>query len=418
MGKTMANHIIKRHRTYFAHLIIPKDVRKVLGKAKFSQSLKTESLTEALRLAPPVVAYWKTLIDKARGDEGQVLNSQAMIWRDLMRKATSDIERQEIKSMIVDEAYEVEEKVSTEKAHEFVAMASGNATPILDHLDVYLKDQAVGAATEAQRRREVKHLAEHFKTAEQVTRREASNFLRNVLDPGRKSQTVNRIITTYRTYWDWLIDNGYLAEGVTNPWQRQNRRAKRNEVRDRRPYTQEEAIKVLELTAQSTNRYPDDLAIMRLLAVSGLRIEEACSLVPGQVRKAGKVRWIEVLNGKTSNAKRRVPVVDPVVIADLDARMSGERIFETLTSDPNGRYGPGLTRRMSYRIRKITDDVNLVAAHSWRHRAATLLEQGGIQPWIAATFLGHARSGMTLGTYSKGASDEQLLECARVLPLP
>jgi hypothetical protein len=42
-----------RHRTYFAYLDVPKDVRQVLGRRVFRQTLQTDSRSVAKRRAAP-----------------------------------------------------------------------------------------------------------------------------------------------------------------------------------------------------------------------------------------------------------------------------------------------------------------------------------------------------------------------------
>jgi hypothetical protein len=63
-------------------------------------------------------------------------------------------------------------------------------------------------------------------------------------------------------------------------------------------------------------------------------------------------------------------------------------------------------------------DPTLVADHSWRHRARTLMEHAGVTPWVADAVLGHARPGEGLSRYSAGPSEEQRIEAVKAITLP
>ena len=55
-----------RHRTYFAYLDVPKDVRAKLKRRVFRETLQTDSRSVADRRAAPKIAHWKSAIAKAR----------------------------------------------------------------------------------------------------------------------------------------------------------------------------------------------------------------------------------------------------------------------------------------------------------------------------------------------------------------
>ena len=60
----MANYIEKRRRRFYAVLSVPLALRPLFdGKAKFVQSLQTESRTTAERRALPIIAAWKAEFD-------------------------------------------------------------------------------------------------------------------------------------------------------------------------------------------------------------------------------------------------------------------------------------------------------------------------------------------------------------------
>ncbi len=64
----MPSYIQKRRRRYYAVLEIPRALRPVFGKARFVQSLETDSRVVAERRVLAVVGAWKQAIAEARGD--------------------------------------------------------------------------------------------------------------------------------------------------------------------------------------------------------------------------------------------------------------------------------------------------------------------------------------------------------------
>lgn len=68
-----------RHRTFFAYLDVPKDVRRRLRRRVFRQTLQTDSRSVAERRAAPLIAQWKSEI-AAKRDEPN--HDDAKFWPD------------------------------------------------------------------------------------------------------------------------------------------------------------------------------------------------------------------------------------------------------------------------------------------------------------------------------------------------
>jgi hypothetical protein len=103
------------------------------------------------------------------------------------------------------------------------------------------------------------------------------------------------------------------------------------------------------------------------------------------------------------------PVLDVLVV-----RLAGF-VLEPLA--PLGCFLNQLVVGRRLRSLAFTDRA-LVADHSWRHRARTLLEHADIRPATADAFLRHRRPGERLGRYSEGPSNAQLVEAAKSIHLP
>ncbi len=151
-----------------------------------------------------------------------------------------------------------------------------------------------------------------------------------------------------------------------------------------------------------------------------MRADEAAHLRPGDVSLDDpKAAWIRITQAKTKAGVRTIPVVNKTVLADLRARLgNSDWLFPHLTAGRYGNRAQALSKRLNRILDQVNNDPQVVANHSWRHRARTLLDHAGITPWAADGFIGHARPGEGLGRYSRGPSKEQLIEAARAIPLP
>src|SRR5262249_50888614 len=154
-----------------------------------------------------------------------------------------------------------------------------------------------------------------------------------------------------------------------------------------------------------------DRDVVSVAAVTGMRLEEIAALECPEVTVERSIVWLNIGKGKTDAAIRRVPVVSVEVRKMLAKRKAEDkvRLFHELEADRFGDFGSALSKRVGRKLRGIgLTDPSLVADHSWRHRARTLMEHADVSPWVADALLGHARPGEGLGRYSKGPSDTQL----------
>lgn len=429
----MSNNLERRRRLWYAVLDVPADVRDVIGRRRYVQSLKTENLSEARRLVGSVVAHWKHLIHLARGEDRIAV--QALVWRDILSKTESKEEKEHIRDLIgdeadrllqkgvpsgvlnADEAFEVSS--STDEATRFYQIASGKRTPLLDYEEPWLADARGSQKTKDMHKSNLRLLKKRHAVIEDVDRRAASEFVRKVLKPKRSIGTVNRMISTYSGYWRWLIDRGYLPETYRNPWERQRPLAQRAHEPERRTFTEDEAEQLLAALKRTENKYPDDFTVMAVLACTGMRIDEAASLEVGDVRMDQNIAWLHVRHAKTKAGIRTVPLLETSVLQNIESRLGHERwLFDALSDDRYGNRAQALSKRANRMLDKIIDDPALVAGHSWRHRARTLMEHGGIDPWTCDWFIGHERPGEGFNRYSTGPSEEQLIAAARAIPFP
>jgi integrase len=414
----MPFYVQKRRRRWYACLEIPSALRSHFdGRPRFLQSLKTESESEAHRRALPLIALWKRRLADARGATPEV--SEATFWRETLAKATGD-ERDTLSLVVSDRAEAIERERGEKAAKLFADVAFDQVKLLAPLADQWLAEANYPPRGTYQHRRTLALLYTRHTTVSEIDRRTAGAFVTEVLAQGRKPETVNRSLSTYLLLWSWMEKRGYVE---VNPWRGQSVKKKRSNGKHapadddsrRRPFTEDEGRAFL---AALDNV---DRDVSMVAAVTGMRLEEVASLAPADMETKANVVWLSITKGKTAAAVRRVPVVAPSVRKMLLARKAKgkDRLFHELQPDRFGDLGSALGKRVGRKLRAIgLTDPALVAEHSWRHRARTLMEHADIMPWVADAVLGHARPGEGLGRYSVGPSEEQRIEAVKAITLP
>jgi integrase len=416
----VSDYIERRRQQWYAVLDVPEKLWPVIGKKRLVQSLKTTSRSTAVDRARLLVSAWKRKFKTSTEGASSVVAKEASEWRQWLEEtAKGDDEMQaEVASMLMtSRAEEIERTLGLSSAQLFANMAQGKVLLISEMGEKWLEEAKYREKSDHEHRYALKLLVQRHSTVEGVTRKVAGEFVRDVLSKDRKSATVNKLIGTYLQLWKFMLNRGLVE---TNPWTAQGiSRRRASDEQARRPFTEEEGAEFLHRLDKGV-----DQDVVMLLAVTGMRLEEACQLKPGDVAlptKKGAPLWLTIREGKTKAAQRRVPVVVPEVVSMLRARATAKHayIFHELEDVRWGDRSVELSKRLGRRLRSFGfTDKGLVAGHSWRHRGATLIEQAGVARDTQDAVLGHQRAGMGRGRYSRGPSDEQLVEAVKALRLP
>ena len=165
-----------RHRTYFAYLDVPKDVRQVLERRVFRQTLKTDSRSVAKRRAAPLIAQWKAMIARRREEPN---HNDAKFWRDALRHAKDEEDRQMILEQIDMVAWDIgainvenigEPPSNDPKARQFYAEATGTLVSTSEHLEEWLSSSQIKDKTAKMRRSTIGRLVDKFPMLNDVSR--------------------------------------------------------------------------------------------------------------------------------------------------------------------------------------------------------------------------------------------------------
>jgi integrase len=402
-----------RHRTYFAYLDVPEDVRARLGRRVFRQTLQTDSRSVAERRAPPMIARWKAEIATARGQPG---TDDAAFWRDALRRATTDKGRTLVLEQIEATAASIGADhvdlghlpSTAPEARTFYAEATGARVPTVEHLGEWIGSLQVKDKTAAMRKAAVERLGGTLRMVHEVTRPEVRRWVTG-LSPALKSATVQRIVSDCRGYWRYLATIEVVPEDSA-PFDRLGLKAKRTS------WQQFDPADVVRLLRAAVARGDGQLAdLIRLAMYSGARREELCAL---RVADVASDRFT-ITEAKTSAGVRTVPIHTELagVLARLTKTSRDGYVLSGLTANRNGDRGDALGKRFTRHKQALGFD-GLHVFHSLRGTFITMLERAGVPEGTVQDLVGHERSTLTGNTYSGKSTFEMRRDALALLAYP
>jgi len=400
----MPKHIEKQFRKWYAVKYVPRDVQEAFdGKTRLKQCLHTESETEALTKAKPIIADWERAIAVAR--KGGSDKAKALEYRGRLLSLKSEEERElEIEHIILPEAVDIEHKHRDQaKAKQFYDVATGNLTLTKDLVDDWAEANYTGKLKDEYKRL-LERVAEQYEHVEEVTPDRAQQFINRRLEHLAVS-TVRKMLAGIKGYWNWLIEQRHVNFKV-NPWASVRLPSKRRAVSKgvkRRAFEDNDIKKLLD-NSEGTLR---DLILVG--AYTGARIDELCSLTVEQCE--GDV--LRIREAKTEAGNRNVPIHSAIkqTIERLIQSSSDGFLFSGLPGD--NKY-EDRSKAIGQRFGRLKTRLGFgkeLVFHSLRKSFATKLDNALVPEQIAARLLGHEHEAMSFGTYSSG-SVEQILKDA------
>jgi integrase len=423
---------------------VPADVRPALGK-RLVRALGTKDDRVAVSKKHAVLAEMERQIEGAR-------RQGALSWRETFaafdRGDTSGFQAWDADGPITDPrqlkhlALAVLEEEADVLAGQrgpaasaaFVGIARGTATPLLLHLETFLaqgnRRKAPSASTVQGYRANVTLLAGMLathgaETIEAVTRALAGRVVNEMAARGDDPGTIHNRVAAMSSYWRWLQRRGFADDTVRNVWHEQG--VAQSGKPDKRPFTDEELLALLAGAAPAGTRGPARATgaderhdVLRILALSGMRVHELYNLRVADCAEG----WFNIRASKTQAGVRRVPIHS--ALAAIVERRSGAGQPDAFLIH---EAGPASVRRSGafvqdfrrYRkacgVHEATDSrqsaVTLHTFRSWFASAIRAQHDEG----VAATLLGHARSGITDRAYTKFGA-ERLIAAVESVRLP
>jgi integrase len=439
-------HMEIRYRTYFAVLSVPRPLRPKVGKAKLLRSLKTDDYRVARARLNAALGDLQKHLEPAREVEtADKRQSAALAWRDTFQRLEGgDVTRvhvtgpdgkpitdphhlrSEIAIIVDEQAEDIEAERGADAAALFSGVAYGTATPLLLHVDDWLKEGGakgpLNGRTKNQYRADVERFAAWAQTigvstVEGVTEGIAGRYVTaELVAKGVHPGTGNRRISACSAYWRWLRKRAGVK---AQPWAEQSLakvNGRHGHDDKKRPFTDNE---VSALLAGAPD--PELADAMRIAALSGMRLEEIYRLTIADC--AGG--WFRVGRSKTAAGVRRVPVhpdVAEIVARRLKDKARDDFLFHEAGAARDGRERSAAISkrfgryRQSVGVHDRADGVrhSRVDFHSWRRWFITRARNAGTD---RAVVVGHETGSITDDVYSR-VGDNARIACVTSVRLP
>jgi integrase len=409
------NHIEQRANLWYAILIIPADVRHILGKARFLQSTQTSSRAEATVRANVLVLGWKAQIVKARGTAP---SPKASFWESLRRdyiNAPDEGTQTALHELAEAAARKVKDPGEGSRLYKFATDQMGTLlAPLVAEWKGSLR---LAQKTIDQQHRDVSRMATHFISLEALTPPRIKTWTDKLLKEGTTASSFERIGNGCRSLWRHLQQSGARSmidpDPFVGPFTLAQRTAQNNKM-DRTAFTADELSKVY-AAAVAQNDTPL-VHLIALGAYTGARIEEICQLTTTTACDG----VFTIGKSKTAAGVRKCPIhpaVAPLVDRLLAASSDGFLIPSTADNQYGNRSGP-LSQRFGH-LKKSMGFGKAHVFHSTRHTLSTLMYQAGCSKEVIADVVGHEKGNFTLDTYAKeGAHMAQKLAAISTVVYP
>ena len=298
-----------------------------------------------------------------------------------------------------------------------IGLATGALIKTLQHLERFIATQALEDISATRYRQMVSRFAERCPIASEVDRKSSSAYLSHLsVQCGLAPRTVRSHLTPLKAYFRWLIKHEIISG--PNPWldlDMPKLKRKDANVASRIAYDAEGVRRLHEVII--LNGSDQMLKSMFMIGIyTGARREEICQLTIGSIQKG----LITIGRAKTAAGNRSIPihlklkpVIDNMIMNHPTGRTSDFLLYD-LTANGFDKRSVQVGKKFSI-VKTALGFNGKYDFHSIRRTVSTLLEQGGVVESIAADILGHNKTTMTYGLYSRGSSIEQMTTAIDVI---
>ena len=221
---------------------------------------------------------------------------------------------------------------------------------------------------------DIKH---YFENTESVG--EFSSYLKHLNKNKFSKTTINRKLTSIRTFLSWAVDNNYFN-------QNQIKIVNNLKVEKKLPnvLTASYINRLLDNLPESSEKDIRDKAILELMYSSGLRVSEVSNLTLNSINKNNSIRVL----GKGSK-ERVLPMTKRAYVSTKKYIETSRPKFENDKSKNYLFLGVRGGQLSDREIRRIVKFRTGTFPHSIRHTFATHLLEGGADLRIVQELLGH-----------------------------
>ena len=221
---------------------------------------------------------------------------------------------------------------------------------------------------------DIKH---YFENTESVG--EFSSYLKHLNKNKYSKTSINRKITSIRTFLSWAVDNNYFN-------QNQIKIVNNLKVEKKLPnvLTSSYINRLLDNLPESSEKDIRDKSILELMYSSGLRVSEVSNLTSNSINKNNSIRVL----GKGSK-ERVLPMTKRAYVSTKKYIETSRPKFENDKSKNYLFLGVRGGQLSDREIRRIVKFRTGTFPHSIRHTFATHLLEGGADLRIVQELLGH-----------------------------
>lgn len=402
------NHLERRYRTYFAVLVVPKDVRHIIGKYKFFETTGTKDIKIAESLANLKVIKWKAEIATARTNTTDPFINSALELNRMLKTSPTHL----VREVIEDEASRIAYQVGEHASSTFSVIAKGIRKPLTTFVDEWVKNEkkrGLADKTISQMQSDVGILVEFLPTSNLLAFEHTNTWIKHITKTGNLSPaSVTRIIGSCRNFFKHLKLIGEVPEDSKEPFivpkesklsKKRNSKAQ-NKSESWLPFSTNEVESIYQHAILNQDWELGQLILIG--AYTGARIEEICSLRKEHVNLADSS--LKITDAKTEAGERLIPIHKTLlpIIEEL-MTCEDEYLLQKLTkskfddrSNAIGKRFGRLKTKLGYSKRHVF--------HSIRKTFTTQLENAGINENVTADIIGHEKPRMTYGLYSGGTN--------------
>lgn len=442
----MPSYLKKRGHVWYVQLAVPRPLQKAMGKAKIVQTTGESDLRLAERKKFQIIADIKrTIAAVADNDPASLalVERQAIGIRRAVTRGEID---EEIASDLIGSLRDrhlkahfksPDESTGYPNLPESTVTRLATATRVASDLTYkplsalaadYLEEKGphVRPSTLANKKRVLEEFSKWIGVdidINEVNIKVAGRYVSEVLiRNGKHPKTNIDTLATLSAFFNWQAKRGVYDHA--NPWTGQADTigaSKRGSKRRERKWKREELDKLFKSIPAGPKYYLKELAAIALY--TGMRQNELAELEVSDVDLKAKI--IDIGEGKTESSVRQIPihpVILPVLTRLVKEAKQGHLFYTLKPAGRDKKRGHEPSKRFGYyRDKTFPETVHVINErghrrsevnfHSFRRSFITACENAGIPEPTIKQIVGHSRSSLTYGLYSRGV-DLKLLRQA------
>ncbi len=437
----MPQNLIRRKNNWYVRVAVPRPLWDVVGCREKQRTTKTSDLKLAELRKHRIIADLRDEIETMANNDpaspgwlrriGEEFRNNVLHGRMTSEQASdimSDLQETHLKALGTskDDPFVPEHQVSRlVSAHRYAT--DMDYSPLSGYIDRYLAERkpVVVASTYATKDRTLNGFKDWLKDdpdSNEINRKITGRYVTDVLvGNGKAPKTNTDTITCLSSFWNWMIRRGTYDH--PNPWTGLGQTitgSTRGKKLQLRRWTDGELATLFQDIPSGAKYYLREVCAVAVY--TGMRLAEIADLEVTDIDLEAET--IHVSEGKTQSSVRDVPIHSkllPVIVQLIDGRAEGY-LFATLK--PTGSdlsRGHEVSKRFGYwRDHAFPDTLHVindkghkrseVNFHSFRRAFINACELAGIPEPTTKQIVGHSRSSMSYGTYSKGVDLKLLRE--------